>query len=752
MIWGICWKVTVLQDLPRRGAARQNSLFGSRLVQQVHGEFTVVMSIHRQQSIQTRYDARWFLRCAIEPWQETNHRICRPSVDRLRWTQIQLYATVCSVACYLRQLVISILLSLPLLGCCSAGVMRTVDNQITIRGQDSAAATLPEIPAKTFRSGAIESLTPEPAVYLPLTLRDALEAALADSSVVRVLEGRVNVASITPMDVLMAEQRIETERGRFQPRLSGTLDGSRVDQPPNSFFGPGIAENVRRDETGVFARVTQPLTTGGSLSLGLEPPLAYLFIPTGVSAGQYNPIYSVDYVLKVNQPVLRGAGQGVALAPIQIAQRQANQSRWELEEVLNSQIRSVTEGYWRLYAAHLELEAVKSILPLAEESVRIEQLRLQADRSILADVARARFQLDGFQRTQSVMQGNLRKRVLQLRQLVGGQPSVQPLFLPSERPIESPPPENLPALVQVALTSRPALNELRERLSEKRIALRVAENQVLPSLDFKGEYRISGLGERLDTGLRQAATSDYTDWTLGMVMEVPIGNKVALSRRQIAELDMARIHIRLNALEQNVAFEIAELLSELQAQWQRLEIAKRQAQETQEWLRVSKIRYSQPRASSTSQDWLLLALTDLQSAMRSYVDAVSDVGQALAEYNTLLAELNQAQGISVYQWRQQGDQGAVVPYGESPGGHSGFVYHDYRMHPGHVLQAQSNSRVTPIQKEIGRLPTGLPTPSDGFILGHSFINVPVPLEPNPVNAQPGSPDLPLQMPPPSASR
>ncbi len=600
-----------------------------------------------------------------------------------------------------------------------------------------------------LRSTALESPASEPTVYLPLTLRDALEAALADSSVVRVLEGRVNVASITPMDVLMAEQRIETERGRFQPRLSGTLDESRIDQPPNSFFGPGIAENVRRNETGVFARVTQPLTTGGSLSLGLEPPLAYLFIPTGVSAGQYNPIYSVDYVLKVNQPLLRGAGQGVTLAPIQIAQTQANQTRWELEEVLNSQIRSVTEGYWRLYSAHIELEAVKSILPLAEESVRIEQLRLEADRSILADVARARFQLDGFRRTRSVLQGNLRKKVLQLRQLIGGQPTVQPLFLPSERPSENPPPEDLSELVQVALANRPALNEIRERLSEKRIALRVAENQVLPSLDFRGAYRISGLGEQLNAGLRQAATSDYTDWTLGMVMEVPIGNKVALSRRQIAELDMARIHIRLNALEQNVAFEVTELISELQAQWQRLEIAKRQAQETQEWLRVSKIRYTQPRASSSSQDWLLLALTDLQSAMRSYVDAVSDVGEALAEYNTLLAELNQAQGVSVYQWRQQDAQGSVAPYGESPGGHSGFVYQDYRMHPGHVLQSLRNSKATPIQQDIHQLPAGLPVPTDDAVLGHSFLNVPMPQEPSSVVGPPGVSDYQLEVPPPS---
>ena len=445
--------------------------------------------------------------------------------------------------------------------------------------------------------------------------------------------------------------------------------------------------------------------------MGLEPPLAYLYLPNGVAAGQFNPIFSTDYVLRINQPVLKGAGRSIALAPVQIAQTQANQSRLALEEILNSQIRSITEGYWRLYAAHLELEAVKTILPLADESVRVEELRWKADRSILADVARARFQRDGFRRTQSVMQGNLRKRVLELRQLLGGQPEVQPLFLPSERPSENPPPEDVPPLVQVAIGNRPSLNALREQLNEKRILLRVAENQVLPSLDLRGDYYMNGLAQELDASIKQAAASNYTDWTLGVGMDIPLGNRTALSRRRIAELDMARVHIRLTAEEQNVAFEITQLVSDLHAQWQRLEIAKQQTQETQEWLRVSRIRYTQPQGSGSSQDWLLLALTDLQSAMRAYVDAVSDVGQALAEYNTLLAELNQAQGISVFQWQQETTAATL-------GGHAGITNQDYRANPAPLLHIVHDAQ----KADVPRLSSGLASPANGLLLGHSFLN------------------------------
>ena len=551
-------------------------------------------------------------------------------------------------------------------------------------------------------------------VYLPLTLREAIESAMSDSSVIRILNGGVNLAAITPTDALIAAQRIETELGRFQPKLSASYDGSHIDQPPNAFFGPGIAANTRRDATSASARVTQPLTTGGSLSLGIEPPLAYLFFPNGVSPGRFNPIYSTDYVLRVNQPVLRGAGREIATAPIQIAQLQANQSRWELEESLNDQIRSVTESYWRLYAAHLQLEAVKAVLPLAEESVRVEELRLKAERNIGADVARARFQLDGFRRTQALAQGDVRRKVLQLRQLMGGVPAVQPLLLPSERPQETPPPTEPEPLVQVAIGNRPNLNRLRERLAERQVVLNVASNGVLPSLDLRGEYRASGLTDRLDSSFRQASTSDYTDWTLGFGLDVPIGNQTALSRRRVAELELVRDQLQLSAGEQNAAFEIAELVSDLRMQWERLELTKRQAQETQEWLRVSRIRYTQPPASGSSQDWLLLALTDLQSAMRSYVDSVGDVGAALAEYNTLLARLNQAQGMSVYHWRQ-----AVAEPDAAAGhfGHSGFQYIDYRSDPNRVL---GNLRTTTSPAEP-RNEIVLPPPSMIRQTGHSFL-------------------------------
>lgn len=515
-------------------------------------------------------------------------------------------------------------------------------------------------------------------VYLPVTLHEAVSSALSSSNAILVLNGGVNVASITLYDVEIARQRVEIEKGRFYPRLTGTYEQSDIDLPPNAFFGPGISASTRRDLTDASARVTQPLPTGGSLSVGIEPPLAYLYLPNGVTPGQFNPTYSADYVFRVSQPLLRNAGTDVALAPIRIAQLRTDQTRWELEEALNDQVRSVEQAYWRLYAAHIQLEAVRAIIPIAEESVRVQELRMQAERSILADVARARFQLEGFRNTEQALRATVRRRVLELRQLMGGDAFLEPLLLPSEQPQEIPPPMDIGACVATAFSQRPLLNELRTEMAERRTQLTVAKNGVLPQVDLRGEYRSSGIDDQLGSAFDQANTSDYTSWTLGVGVEIPLGNKTQLSRRNVAEEELMKSQILLAANEKKVAFEVTQVVSDLQAQWERVQIARRQAEQTQEWLRVSQIRYHQPPAAGSSQDGLLLALSDLQSAMRSYVDAVGDVGSTLSDYHTLLADLRKAQGTSLYEWQ---GQETVVTHPVTAG-HIGPANFSYRAGPG----------------------------------------------------------------------
>ena len=548
---------------------------------------------------------------------------------------------------YLRRMLRTLL---SLCVCCGCAVLEStvgVQSPAVIRAQSPARMHQMLPPASVPAVSNAES----GAVYYPLTLREAVEQSMADSAQVRILSGRVSLDASAIYDSLIAEQSVASAEGKFQPTLSGKLEGTRVNQPPSAFFGPGIAANNRRDVADANLRLQKPLTTGGTVTVGVEPPTAYLYFPEGVNPGVFNPIYSNDLVMRITQPLWRGGGHDIATAPVRIAQTQLNQSRWDVQQQLNSQIRSVTQAYWQLYASYMELQAVRAVIPLAEESVRIEKLRFEAERTIYSDLARANVQLNRFRNTESTVSVQVRQRVLQLRQLMGKEPELEPMFLPADVPARQPPPSDVVQLIETASLENPKINQQRERIQERLTDLQVASNRVYPAINMNGEYRSSGITDRLDSSFRQALSRDYETWTVGVGLDVAIGNQTARSQKRTAELEVAREQIRTTATEQEVAFNIAAIVARLNGLWEQVQLSEQRARETQEWMRISRVRYAQPPASSTGRDLLLLELADFQSSMREYVDSVSDVGSAISQYNSALAELDEAQGTSLRRWR-----------------------------------------------------------------------------------------------------
>ena len=485
---------------------------------------------------------------------------------------------------------------------------------------------------------------------LVLTLREAIQAALERSDMVRVLQGSIRLASDSIYDAMIAEWETRAAEGRFQPSIRARVEGSRVNEPPNAFFGPGLAAPTRRDTLDLSLRLTKPLRTGGELSMGIEPPLAYLYFPNGVDPGEFNPAWSSAYVFRFRHPLLRGAGKNVATAPIQIAQTRTGQSHWAVRQQLNGLIRSVIEAYWNLYAAYVEQQTLEAVIPMAEESVRIEKLRFQAEQTIYADVARAEYQLENLRMNAVRARAEIRRRTLQLKQLVGGARRMEPLLFPRDIPLQTPPDPDAQHLVLTALQQRPELNQLRDVVRQREVELTVARNRVLPQMDLLADYRSNGLQERFDTSLAQTQRFDYTTWTLGLRMDVPLGNLTARSRRHAAEVRLARDRRRLQAQEEVVTFEILRLHSDLRAAWERFRIASRQAASAQQWLRLTRIRYENPPPRNSDRNWMLVELADFQRAMTAWVDAVRTSGEAIARYNVLQARIDEAAGTGLARW------------------------------------------------------------------------------------------------------
>jgi outer membrane protein TolC len=478
-----------------------------------------------------------------------------------------------------------------------------------------------------------------------LNLPTAVKSALQHSDVVRVLEGgAVVVNPATQYDPAIRAAQRDVAFTVFDPTLSAGYIGSQINEPPSSFFGPGISQQTRRDEGDFTAALSKLWQTGATTRIGYEPPLGYLFFPRG-SSGSFNPIYSSAFVLEARQPLWRGAGLTVNQAPLRIAQLRQEGSQWEFKQAAQAQVRSIEEAYWELQAAYVQWQAIDAIIPFAEEAVRLEEARLALELTIRADVARARVQLAQFQQQRIEFEANAREKEYRLRNLMGLPAVDGTRLVPVDPPVPAPPDINPDAAVQVAIQNRPDIVQRRLSLRIRELEYFIAANGVKPQLDLQALYRANGVGQGLDDALDQASSLEFMDWTLGLTFSVPLGNRAGRANLRAAELQLSRDRAVLRETVRNVGFRMADLVRDIRATWDQYQLARQRVESCQEWLLAARIRFTTPPPSSQSPDSLLLLLSDYQTALRANLDAVTDASALLARYNGLLARFEEAQGI-----------------------------------------------------------------------------------------------------------
>lgn len=503
-----------------------------------------------------------------------------------------------------------------------------------------------------------------------VSLRELISISLHSSEIVKNLSGGVGIESATGFDPWIAETEITQQQSRFDPSVSAGLIGNQINLPPDSLFGPGLAEPTTRDEADFTARLSKRWQAGTSTTFGFEPPLGYLYLPDGAD-DSFNPLYASDLVLRLRQPLLRGRGKDYNVAAIRIAKIRSNQSRWDVKEAVVTQIRSIEQAYWSLQAAYSSRQVVDQVLPLAEESLRLEQLRFQVERTIYADVARARVALERLRQERIDLDLEVRRREYQLRFLVGLPIADGAALVPADRADRKPPQLEVNSVIAVAMRNRPDLHRRRLDLQTRQVRLMRAKNELMPQLEFQAEARASGRGRQFDHAFRQMTNYKYRNWTAGLEFEVPLGNRRAKAAATAAELELTRQTALLRAYEQQIGTELATLVAKLEADWASLQSAMKRVEDTREWLRLSRIRYSQP-PPTMGQNGLLVALNDYQQAMQANIDAVQTAAERLAEFNITQARIAEQQGVSLERWRIELVDSSRLPLPLSIPAQSGF--------------------------------------------------------------------------------
>ncbi len=483
-----------------------------------------------------------------------------------------------------------------------------------------------------------------------ISLAEAIQYSMYSKRVFNSLSGGVTIEQFTPFDSSIAQTQVQSELSRFDPSILAKSDIARFSQPPNSFFGPGLAQQNRFNEGNLTIALAKVLSNGMDVSVGYEPSLAYLFFPDGSTSG-FNPAHSSALVTRVRIPLLRGAGSDVNLSGVRAAERRTMQVTLQTNAALQAQLRSIEQAYWALHARHVQLRAVTDAIASSQRVLEVTTERYQAERSLFTDVARARVQLESLFQQKLKAEAEVQQATYDLAQLIGLQQDHTSVLVPVDQPTFTPPQLNREQVIQNAIVSNPSLQALREEIAAIHQTAIATNNQKLPQFDVSLLHRTSGLDSDIGNALVQMSDYEFNDLQLGLQMTQKFGLRKEQADAQAVALTLARECAKLDAQAKQVGFDVQKSMTIVDATFQNYLSTLQQLSHAQKWEQLAELRYKDPPLQLGSQESLLVLLVDYQTAIQAKIDAIERIADALAAYNTELAVIDEKQGVLLHKWR-----------------------------------------------------------------------------------------------------
>ncbi|MEE9392225.1 MAG: TolC family protein [Planctomycetota bacterium] len=506
---------------------------------------------------------------------------------------------------------------------------------------------------KTATSRALPSrpgkiTTPKSPRRLVLSLSEAVKLATSNNTALRARY----------YDHLIEQGRIEEAKGEFDPTLfAGTNAGTSEVVFPQIFptgiilpdGSPEFFQTIVNDSSDLAnfnVGIRGKFTTGATYQLNMNADYR-----DREAGGLVNPSWNTNTSLTLTQPILRDAWEQFNLAAITQAKYSAAQSRQQYRLEVLQKILDVHRAYWEYVFSVQDLEVKKQSYDRANTLLAINRVKVET--GVFAPIEIASAESEVANRVTDVLVGEntimdradgLRRVILDFESEGDWDIEISAKNRAEETSIPIP---DLDQCIKIALKERPDLSDARLGLRSRAVAVAVADTSTLPKLDLTGSASWVGLGEiggetfKSSFGPRGAET-----WNVGLVFEVPLGNKAARARLVQRRLERDRAILNYRDLKVNRVEEVRISYRKVKLAEKTIVSRKRAAQLKQEELNNEQIKLEN-KVSTNFQ------VTQVQEdlALRQ-----SELIRALVDHRVALAELAFAMGSSteVLNWRVAG--------------------------------------------------------------------------------------------------
>jgi outer membrane protein TolC len=384
--------------------------------------------------------------------------------------------------------------------------------------------------------------------------------------------------------------------------------------------------------------------TGSTLWTADITPNATVLLPTGatfgfawanqVTNGAGIQTRSSTAQVSLTQPLLRGGGVDVTLAPIRTARLGETINHLNLKQTVCQTIGQVIMTYRALLQAQEGLKLARASLARSQDLVELNRALIKAGR--MASVEIVQSELDVENQNIQVLQAaktldDARLALLNLLSLdlgmaVDADESTEPKQIKPD----------YPALINVALVERPDYLSQVLVVEQNKLGIVVAENQKLWDLSLfaNGSY-----GRQTTTGV--PGVQPIANTIVGASLNIPLNNPQRDQPYVQSTTTLKTSQLQLATIRQGVELQVRSAVSQVDVAWQQLEAARRAQELAQRAVEIEKEKLKAGR-SSTFQ------VRSLESDLRS---ADEQKLTAIITYLNSLTTLDLQLGTTLKTWR-----------------------------------------------------------------------------------------------------
>lgn len=433
-----------------------------------------------------------------------------------------------------------------------------------------AASAAPQPPGAAAKTPAA---TPAPPPAAPpaaaAATPPAADVAQLDISVADVrgeaITNNLEIKTELVRPSLLTQDRLEAE-ARFIPTSFARYTYSKLDQPgiPNQ----RLPTDATTDAAELGLQI--PLQTGGNAQISV-PLTRTRASQVGVPGSP--TLNDAAAAFSLSQPLLRDAGRAVNLAPITVARLLERQQDANTKLAIMNVLAGAERFYWNLYAASRSVEVRLQQYERAKEQER-QATRLAAEGVVPAiEVVRARAgvarRIEDIIRAENgrrQVERELKRAINRPALPVSGKTSLIVTTPPEPREIII----DREAALAAAAENRMELLGLELQLAADSLAVDVARNQKLPRLALDYSFRYLGAATELNDALDAVGTSDFSDQSIGLTLEVPLDNQARRARYHRAVLQRSLDMATQAQQRQLIERQVLDAIDQLDEAWQRI--------------------------------------------------------------------------------------------------------------------------------------------------------------------------------------